>query len=76
MQDAGSYNVALGRYPTNWKKRREYRDLLTFEDRRAKSVELGDVEILSAVTINTKYLAPLRAIWARVFSETTLPLSS
>lgn len=63
QEDAGNFNVALGRYPTNWKKRREYRDLPTFKDRRAKSVELEDTAVLGVETINTKYLAPLRAIY-------------
>jgi integrase len=68
QQDAGNFNVALGRYPTNWKKRRDYRDLRTFEERRAKAVELDDPKVLGATTINTKYLAPLRAIfeWQRM----------
>ncbi len=62
-QDAGNYNVALGRYPTNWKKRKAYRDLATFEERRAKAVELDDPAVLLAGTINTKYLGPLKAIY-------------
>jgi len=63
QHDAGAYNVALGRYPTRWKKRQEYRDLATFEERRARSVAINDTEVMAAETINTKYLAPLRRIY-------------
>tara|TARA_R110000782_G_scaffold232530_1_gene318753 strand:- start:1676 stop:2806 length:1131 start_codon:yes stop_codon:yes gene_type:complete len=63
QEDAGEYNAALGRYPTNASKRRQYRDLTTFAERRALSVELNDDEVLAAETINTKYLAPLRQIY-------------
>lgn len=63
QEDAGDYNAALGRYPTNPSKRPQYRDLATFAERRARSVELDDVEVLGAETINTKYLAPLRQIY-------------
>lgn len=63
QEDAGEYNAALGRYPTNASKRRQYRDLTTFAERHARSVELNDDEVLAADTINTKYLTPLRQIY-------------
>lgn len=62
-EDAGEYNAALGRYPARASVRRQYRDLTTFAERRALSVELNDDEVLAAETINTKYLAPLRQIY-------------
>jgi integrase len=62
-EDAGEYNAALGRYPARASVRRQYRDLATFAERRALSVELNDDEVLAAETINTKYLAPLRQIY-------------
>jgi len=63
QEDAGDYNAALGRYPTNASKRPQYRDLATFAERRSRSVELDDQQVLAAETINTKYLAPLRQIY-------------
>lgn len=63
QEDAGDYNAALGRYPTNPSKRPDYRNLKTFAERRARAVELDDQEVLAAETINTKYLAPLRQIY-------------
>lgn len=62
-EDAGDYQVALGQYPTNAKKRAPYRSLPSFEDRRARAVEIGELNLLGPVTINGKYLTPLRRIF-------------
>jgi integrase len=62
-EKAGEFNAALGRYPTNVKKRREYRDLKTFAERRALAVSTNDPDVLSPTTINGKYLTPLRQIF-------------
>lgn len=62
-EHAGDYQVALGQYPTNARKRAAYRQLPTFEQRRAKAVAIGETSLLGPVTINGKYLTPLRRIF-------------
>jgi integrase len=61
---AGDYQVALGQYPTNVRKRPAYRDLASFAERCARAEELNDPDLLGAETINGKYLTPLRRIYA------------
>lgn len=61
---AGDYQVALGLYPTNVRKRPAYRDLSFFQERCARAEELNDTDLLGAETINGKYLTPLRRIYA------------
>ncbi len=63
-QIAGDYQVALGGYPTNARKRPAYRDVGSFAARHAKATELDDPATLGPVTINGKYLTPLRRIYA------------
>jgi len=59
---AGDFQVALGRHPTHARKRPAYRGLATFAERAAKAMEIGDTETLGPVTINGKYLTPLRRV--------------
>ncbi|MDO9589246.1 MAG: site-specific integrase [Brevundimonas sp.] len=62
-EDAGAFKTALSHYPANPNKRAAYRDLPTFAARQAKAIELGEERLLGSVTINGKYLTPLRKIY-------------
>ena len=64
---AGRYVRDLTRYPSNPNKRLPYRDLKTFNGRIEAAQASDDANVLSAVTINGKYITPLRQIfaWAR-----------
>ncbi|MFN7107246.1 MAG: DUF6538 domain-containing protein [Brevundimonas sp.] len=59
---AGDFQVALGEHPTHARKRPAYRDLATFAARAAKAAEIGEAETLGPITINGKYLTPLRRV--------------
>ena len=62
-EDAGAFKTALSHYPGHPNKRAAYRDLTTFAARQAKAIELGEERLLGSVTINGKYLTPLRKIY-------------
>lgn len=61
---AGDFQEALGRYPTNVTMRKRYRELKSFRERLAASIEADEDAVLSPVTINGKYLTPLRSVMA------------
>lgn len=61
---AGDYQVALTQHPSRAAIRPQYRDLLTFAERSAKATSVGEQKLLDPVTINGKYLTPLRRIYA------------
>lgn len=61
---AARYMRDLTRYPSNCHKRKPYRDLTTFPERLAAATEAQEQNVLSYSTINTKYLTPLRKIFA------------
>jgi integrase len=62
-EHAGAYKTALSHYPANANKRPAYRNLSTFAERLARAAETSDETLLSSVTINGKYLTPLRRIF-------------
>ena len=59
---AGDFRTGMTLYPTNGGKRRDYREL-TVKERIAKSQERGETDTLSTVTVNGKYLDPLRSVY-------------
>jgi integrase len=61
---AGQFKLDMTYYPSNASKRLPYRDLPTFAERLAAAKATGETGVLSAVTINGKYLTPLRRIYA------------
>jgi integrase len=61
---AGDYQVALTQHPSRAAIRPAYRDLATFAERSAKAASLNEEQLLNPVTINGKYLTPLRRIYA------------
>ncbi|WP_426051472.1 site-specific integrase [Brevundimonas sp. SL161] len=60
--DAGSFKTALSHYPANANKRPGYRNLKTFRERSERAAAVSEERLLGAVTINGKYLTPLRRI--------------
>lgn len=60
---AGEFGIALSRYPANANKRPAYRHLGSFAERLAAADAAAEKMLLSAVTINGKYLTPLRRIF-------------
>lgn len=60
---AGDYQVALTQHPSRAAIRPEYRDLHSFAERSAKAAAVGETKLLDPVTINGKYLTPLRRIY-------------
>lgn len=61
---AGDFQEALGSYPSNAMKRAHYRDLGSFRERLEASQSANETAVLSPVTVNGKYLTPLRSIFA------------
>lgn len=64
---AGDFAVDLSHFPSNCRKRKPYRNLNTFAERLAAAASNGEVNVLSPVTVNGKYLTPIRCIfdWVR-----------
>jgi integrase len=60
---AGSFAVALSHFPSNCRKREPYRDLNSFADRLAAAAANGELKVLNPVTVNGKYLTPIRRIF-------------
>lgn len=60
---AGDFRVAMGKYPTNATKRRPYRNLSTFSERLAESIRQNETSLLDPVSVNGRYLTPLRTIF-------------
>ena len=58
----GDFQVALGQHPKHARTRPAYRGLATFAERAAKAAEVGEPKTLGPVTINGKYLTPLRRV--------------
>jgi integrase len=65
---ATKYMRDLAYYPSNANKRMPYRDLSGFAERVEAVKATNDPDVLNGVTINGKYLTPLRRIfeWRRV----------
>jgi len=61
---AGRFMRDLTRYPTNVRKRKPYCELETFSARLEAAKAANEPDVLGPVTINTKYLTPLRRIFA------------
>ena len=61
---AGEFMRALERFPSNASKRTPYRDLGTFAEKLGAALAVDEEQTLEPTTINTKYLTPLRAIYA------------
>lgn len=60
----GAYMRALETYPSNASKRLPYRELSTFAEKLDAARAGAEKDFLSPVTINGKYLTPLRVIYA------------
>lgn len=60
---AGEFATALSHYPSNAHKRLPYRDMKSFAERLERAKSTGESAVLSASTINTKYITPLRRIF-------------
>jgi integrase len=61
---AGDFMRALEQFPSNASKRLPYRDLSSFREKLAHSIAVDDEAVLNPTTVNTKYLTPLRQIYA------------
>jgi integrase len=59
----GDFAVALTHYPSNAHKRAAYRNLPTFQEKLAAAQANGEQSVLNPVTVNGKYLTPLRRIF-------------
>jgi integrase len=62
-RQAGRYKVDLTYYPKNATKRKIYR-AMSMPERIAHARAIGETGLMEPVTINTKYLTPLRRIFA------------
>jgi integrase len=60
---AGRFARDLTNYPSNVTKRKPYRDLKSFRERIEAVTASDDRQVLDPVTINGKYLTPLRQIF-------------
>ncbi len=60
----GDFAVALSRYPSNAHKRVAYRELASFQERLEAAEASGEEAVLNPVTVNGKYLTPLRRIFS------------
>ncbi len=61
---AFAFMRALENFPSNATKRVPYRNLPSFKEKLDAAAELDEVDTLAPNTINTKYITPLRAIYA------------
>lgn len=59
---AGEFRKQMAFYPVNGSKRPEYRDLAV-GDRIKKSRASSEAKLITRVTLNGKYLDPLRGLW-------------
>jgi integrase len=60
---AGKFQQELGGYPLHPNKRRLYRSLASFQERLAVAKAANEQQVLKPVTINGKYLTPLKVIF-------------
>lgn len=61
---AGDFMRALEQFPSNVSKRRAYRGLSSFQEKLSHSIAIEEEAVLNPTTVNTKYLTPLRQIYA------------